>query len=833
MSETAPDAGADWRRIEELFHAALELPPEERSAWVEQRAYDSPAVRAELGSLLAAEQRSEELSRTEGAPDRHPPDLGERLIGEFCGPYRLDRLIGQGGMAWVYEGVRVQGDFRQRVAVKVLPAVFGEAMNERFRQEKQILAELGHPGIARLLDGGVSRSGLSYLAMEYVEGQRISEYVKIHVPDRKQRIRLFLKVCDALEFAHQRRVIHRDLKPANILVAPGGQPKLLDFGIARLLDQDAAPAVTIWRAYTPGYASPEQLRGEPAGVATDVYQLGVLLEELLTGRSPGGSPAREPREADGLRKEIGADLAAAVAKATNPEIGERYSSVAVLAADLRRYLQGLPLAANRGDPIGRAAKFVRRHALPIGLLAILGVAAAGALYEARVRAARGLQRATDLYQVVSTEGQSIEELVVNHPARAMEIWRRLRDSVELLRRDDPDDAKSAELLAQCYLRLGELAWFRYGPSLMDPDAALESYAHVRDIGHNRTLDHRQFLMVQDSRMFESEVLIEKGRGADSFAEAAQVLNDLENRRSADPASHTMSFLGEFASFYDMLSDRLGGGVKWPEIAGNPPWFARLAALRPYRATDWIAEKVYRDTLASSDPDKMAPVTRMLVEHQLGRLEYQAGRRDQGLRTLRQTLRDIQAGSVRMPSRMASIHLQLGDAAGDDGRYDDACQEKQQAVTLLQTQFEANRQNVFMKERLAEARLSLAQSLERLGRHADAAEAASLGLQALRENAAASHAAVVLDIAARHLLTVEPASLRDSAVALEFARRAVNQTAGQMPPYLATLAFAQEAAGMTDAARRSAEQAIADYDKLFVILKAVLDRYPEATRLWRE
>lgn len=229
MHRTEPEPRAsDWNRIEDLFHTALELAEAEQERWLEEQTAGEPAIRNEVKSLLAAQKKHEELSRTESAQERRW-DLGERLLGEFCGPYRLERLIGQGGMAWVYEGARVAGDFSQRVAVKVLPAIFGKALSERFRREKQILADLSHPGIARLLDGGVNQSGLSYLVMEYVEGEPISCYVTHHQLSRRDRIWLFLKVCEAVEFAHTQRVIHRDIKPANILVTSSGQPKAPGF----------------------------------------------------------------------------------------------------------------------------------------------------------------------------------------------------------------------------------------------------------------------------------------------------------------------------------------------------------------------------------------------------------------------------------------------------------------------------------------------------------------------------------------------------------------------------------------------------------------------------
>ena len=849
MNQTTREAGnSDWNRIEELFHAALEVPSAERKGWLEARTSGQPGIRHEVLSLLAGQQKHEELSHTESALDRPANDFDQRLLGEFCGPYRLDRLIGQGGMAWVYEGVRVTGDFRQRVAVKVLPAVFGEALNERFRQEKQILAELNHPGIGRLLDGGVNQSGLSYLVMEYVEGERISFYAKHRQLSRTDRIRLFLKVCEAVTFAHTARVIHRDIKPANILVTSGAQPKLLDFGIARLMDQEGAGHATLWRAHTPGYASPEQLRGETAGVATDVYQLGVLLGELLTGNPPSKDQAPADREvALAFRKTLGADLAAVIAKARRLDPGDRYRSVALLAEDLNRYLEGLPVEANRGALMRRAAKFARRYRgrlAAMSLLLLLLVASAAFVYQVRVRKQERVRRAEDLYKMVIQEGVSIGEQVTgNQPELASGVWRRLRDSVEQLQRNDPDNPKVSDLLGHCYLQLGTLAWYRYGPSLMDPEAALQSYDRARAILERADSLHPQdinsFWLSLSARMFGSEVLIEQGRGLDAFGEVAQLLRAAEARRKTDPTARTIGYVADLASFYDMLSDRLGANMSWPAPKDeSPPWYVALAGLRPYQASDSIAALVYRDSLSSPDPDQIAGTTKPLVQLQLGRLEFQAGLRDQGVRTLREAERGFQANNPgQQPNmRFASIHGRLANAAEQDGNLSEALRERQTGIRILEAELQRVHESPYFKERLGEAHLAAARVMARLGQRHEALKAGRLGIQFLDEGAQRNRAAALtLDLVAQRLLTAEPAELRDVGKALVYASRAVEQTAGQMPPYLVTLAFAQDASGLHEEARRSAIQAMQGYQKVCAILKPLFDQpaYPDARRVFGE
>jgi serine/threonine protein kinase len=837
MSQTRePGENASWQEIQKFFLAALDRPEPEREAWLAAQADVEIWVRDEARSLLRALQKHEDLSREPRPEGRAALPHEEHLVGEFCGPYRLTRLIGTGGMAWVYEGRREGGEFEQRVAVKVLPAVFGAAMQARFRREKQILAGLNHPGIAHLLDGGTTSAGLSYLVMEYVEGERISTYVDGRQLSRDDRIRLFLKVCEAVAFAHTRRVIHRDIKPANILVASSGEPKLLDFGIAQLLEADDAGQPTLWRGYTPGYASPEQLRGEPVGVASDVYQLAVLLAEVLTG---------EPQP-------LPADLAAVIAKARRSQSEERYSSVALLADDLNRYLAGLAVQANRGAAFRRGVRFAKRYRGRIaatGLLILLLLSGAAILYQARVRSRERIQRADEMYRAVMREGASIGEHVAgNKPELASEVWRRLSDSVEQVRREDPDNPRVTELLGHCYLRLGHLAWNRYGPSLMNPEAGLQSYQHARKLFEEAerppSRGTNAFHLAIATRMFGSEILIEKGRGFEAFGEVVQLLSAEEDKRRVDPESRTISFVANLASFYDMLSDRLGANMSWPRAQDRAPqWYAALSGLRPYLGTDSIAAAIYQEALSSPASGETSEVQpRALILLQLGRLQHQAGLREQGVRTLQDCLSALQkepassSGNEYLQHRIAAVHSRLGNAAEVEGDFAEALREREIAIEILQ-RLNAGQQNLYYyMERLGEARIDAARVLTRLGRAAEALRTGRLGLRLLDENAERNGApAFTLDLAAQRLLTVEPAALRDASKAVLCARKAVDRTAGQMPPYLVTLAFAELAGGHEKEAGRAAAQAVQGYRRIAGILKPLFDssRYPEACRLYRE
>jgi eukaryotic-like serine/threonine-protein kinase len=282
MSELSADQKA---QVDALLDELLDAPEARRARKLADLRIDDPAVRAELESLLQAAHAASEFLATPARPAAQGIDQG-LPAGASLGPWRIDRRIGRGGMGEVYEATRTQGGFHQRVAVKILQ-LDADSQAERFLAEREILARLEHPGIARLHDGGVTGDGRPYMAMEFVEGSPITAYCEEHHASLDQRLRLFMQVCDAVAYAHQHLVVHRDLKPSNILVSTTGHVKLLDFGIAKLLDVERAQ-LTMTRAapLTPACASPEQLAGGPVTTASDVYALGLLLFELLTGVHP-------------------------------------------------------------------------------------------------------------------------------------------------------------------------------------------------------------------------------------------------------------------------------------------------------------------------------------------------------------------------------------------------------------------------------------------------------------------------------------------------------------------------------------------------------------------
>jgi serine/threonine protein kinase len=373
-----PEQGS---QLDALLEQLLDLPADERLRALELRSIADPAVRGEAESLLRADQASSGFLEAPAALTQAKPD--EREVGMQLGPWRILKIVGRGGMGIVCEAQRVTGDFEQRAAIKLLqPGAAGTT--QRFEAERRILARLEHPGIARLLDGGVASDGRPYMVMEFVDGQPINEHCRLGRLSLTERLNLFIQVCDAVAYAHRRLIVHRDLKPSNVLIDADGRVKLLDFGIAKLLD---APETHLTQAVmvvlSPLCAAPEQLSGGEITTQTDVYALGLMLYELLVGRHPwmqeNGPTLRELRElqrrplppvgrgAAGDPQEpvdpnsLRGDLEAVLNKALRAEPAGRYASVEALRQDIERYLRGDPVQAREGARFYVLGRLLRQH----------------------------------------------------------------------------------------------------------------------------------------------------------------------------------------------------------------------------------------------------------------------------------------------------------------------------------------------------------------------------------------------------------------------------------------------------------------------------------------
>jgi tetratricopeptide (TPR) repeat protein len=424
-------------RLRAAFDTLIELPAPERQTWLDINLANREEQAAVL-RLLAADDSSGFLDTP---AVQHAARLvaeeirSDGLIGQQIGSFRVLRALGQGGMAAVFLGERVGADFSQQVAIKILRrGLYSELEQRLFLRERQVLAGLNHPNIARLIDGGVTVAGIPYLVLEFVDGVPITRYVQAHALDLRGRLEIFLTVCRAVSAAHRSLIVHRDIKPSNILVSNDGAVKLLDFGIAKLIEEEAADTTHTIGVFTPDYAAPEQVAGLAITTATDVYGLGVLMHELLLGVRPAGLPMRRPsslintRDGDAstntdgsvypiaaprLRKLLRGDLDNILLKALDPEPAQRYATANSFGDDIERYLRRQPVLAHPPSRLYRARKFVQRHrggvtltaAFILGILSALGLA----LWQGQI-ARNEAQRANatrdfmvDLFQTASAD----------------------------------------------------------------------------------------------------------------------------------------------------------------------------------------------------------------------------------------------------------------------------------------------------------------------------------------------------------------------------------------------------------------------------------------------
>ena len=514
-----------WQRADRIFDAALDRPAVERAAFLDEACAGDGALRVLVERLLAEAETLDAFmtpaGALEGAVARSltlATDEGDTpAAGTSVGRYRLGPELGRGGMAVVYLAERADGLYEQKVAVKLVKR--GSDTDEvlrRFEQERRILASLTHPGIARILDGGAAADGRPYFAMEHVEGRPIDAWCDERRLGIAERLRLFVRAARAVEHAHHNLVVHRDLKPSNILVTPEGHPKLLDFGIAKLLEDAGASDITAWdvRVLTPAYASPEQLRGEPVATASDVYQLGLLLYILLTGLHPyrgardsaaaltraileedpprpslavaGGGDERSARDralARGLTPEklgraLAGDLDTIVLAALRKDPEQRYGDVGQLVDDVERHLRFEPVRARRAGPAYHVERFVRRHWL---LVTVAGLGLAG-LSIGLVVAAREARRAEHRFQEVRRLARAmifdlderIAPLPGSTPARQYVVATSLTYLDGLLAEAGDDPGLRREL-AEAYERVGDVQGHPRSANLGQPQAALHSY----------------------------------------------------------------------------------------------------------------------------------------------------------------------------------------------------------------------------------------------------------------------------------------------------------------------------------------------------------------------
>ncbi|MEP7071298.1 MAG: protein kinase, partial [Verrucomicrobiota bacterium] len=719
-----PPSVERWDRIKELFDLALELPPGTRGDWLQQMCAGDPALGQEVERLLASDARTDDFIEEpvfvfpeDLFPGSEPDDLVDRRFGS----YRIVREIGRGGLGAVYLAVRADDEYHKEVAIKVIKrGLDTDETLRRFRNERQILAQLDHPYIARLLDGGTTESGLPYFVMDYVEGVPISAYCSSQQLSTRARLELFRLVCSAVAYAHQNLIIHRDLKPSNILVTAKGEPKLLDFGIAKLLQEEEGAALTIpeLRMLTPEYASPEQIRGLPLTTASDVYALGVLLYEILTGTKPYSLKTSAPEEmaraiteleprkpsltVNSLRSIDGAanresatpphldprllrgDLDNIVLMALRKDPARRYASVAQFSDDIERHLKGRPVIARPDTWNYRATKFVERNkitvaaALLVLLSLIAGIVAtswqAHVAREERARAERRFDQVRALAKSYLFEfHDAIEGLPGSTPARELLVRRALQylDSLAAEAQDN-DDLQRELVLA--YVKVANVQGNPTNGNLGDTAGALSSYGKALSLARRLAIesnpaDRRALALVHEKM---GDVLAAAGKIPEAVTSAEESLT----------------------IFHALAHDQAGkiseaiSHIKVGDVLGNPDFpnaGKPQEALAQYQIAADMLNAVRHADPAESKSARMLGI----VHERIGTMKIQQRDLDGALAAYRRSL-DIRENLVNQNSTdtqcardVGVAHEKIANGLVERGELVPALEERRKSLAIFQ------------------------------------------------------------------------------------------------------------------------------------------------------
>lgn len=672
-----------WRKVEETFHRALDLPENQRESWLDENCAGDDELRAEVRSLLESDGAAagafigSEVQRAVMQLNDHATrDEGRRL-----GPYRLIREIGRGGMGAVYLAVRDDQQYESEVAIKLVrPGLDTDFILRRFRRERQILARLQHPNIARLLDGGTDDDGTPYLVMEYVRGVWITKYAEQQNLSVEDRLRLFLPVCAAVEHAHRHFIVHRDLKPGNILIDENGAPKLLDFGVSKLLlATPGDPAETQGVGMiTPDYASPEQVLGDPVTLASDIYSLGVVLYELLCGVRPHRieqftplaleraiclenivRPSEAVRQNPALARRLARDLDNIILRALSKQPERRYPSVEQMAEDIRRCLAHRPVSARPDSVAYRAGKFVRRNRLTVALgglvAASLIVGSAVAVRQALIAEERFQQVRKLATTFVFEVEQSARELPGSRPVRQL-IARTGLEYLGNLARSSARDWELKRELATAYMRIGEVQGGTGGSNLGDPAGALESFRNA-EVLLDAVLEHDPSdRKAAVDRMTVAHRISNVYRESGQAAKSVEAIEDGLRRTNALLAATPND--GELMQYAAVFHLDLG---RMRQQSGD---------LR--QAADEIASGIrILEQLAVIQPNDRETLANIASSHaRLGAIQADLGRKQEALDSYRAGVSDLENIARRFPDKIQTqhelmlAHAHVGDMLGN-------------------------------------------------------------------------------------------------------------------------------------------------------------------------
>jgi serine/threonine-protein kinase len=649
-----------WQRQWQLFHEALELAPAARAGWLNDTCADDDALREEVAALLRAHEDAD--TPLDRAPTRE--DRSDLQVGQVVGRFRVVRELGQGGMGRVFLVERAEGDFVQRGALKLLAPNFGgQGLVQRFARERQILANLDHPNIARLLDGGSLGPGAPYLVMAYVEGEPIDAYCARTRARLAERLRLILQLCDALDYAHRHLVVHRDLKPGNVLVDTEGRAVLLDFGIAKLLDttgDDRATEAHGLRLFTARYASPEQLRGEPMGTATDVYSLGVLLYELIATRAPYDSADRAPeRVAERIETQppptlgrrapwgeaLPTELDWIVRRALAADPARRYASAAALADDVRALLAHRPVAARPDSLAYRARKLLRRR-WPWAAAVVAFVAMASLFTVRLAREGERTRLALEQTRVERDRSQRTAEFLA-----------------DLFKQADSTQQGGAEISVGELLERGRRALT--GRDDLAPTARATLLNSLADV-------HRNLGLYRDAADLAEQSLHVADAMADATARGDALLRLGQARQLAGEHRDARAALTQAVSLRDAGGDALAIAEATEWLAINLLSLGERAAAKPLfeRTLTLRAER-----LPPNDPRLADAALR------LGSWYWTAGELDEAARWYDQALRALRQAAVSDLPALARALDANAALAQRQGRYAQALPLYEEALSL--------------------------------------------------------------------------------------------------------------------------------------------------------
>jgi len=702
-------SGVNWDQVQEIFLAAVDLPERDRTAYLARACGGNSELRAEVESLLRADS-TQGLS-LDTAIEMEAGSLleGPALLGARLGAYRVVREIGHGGMGAVYLAERADDQYDKQVALKVVKrGMDTDAVLRRFRHERQILAGLEHPYIARLIDGGTTPDGRPFFVMERVEGEPIDVYCRTQKLDMESRLRLFLRVCEAVSHAHASLVVHRDLKPRNILVTAGGIPKLLDFGIAKLLDGEADPGLTAaiqgMGALTPEYASPEQVRGFPVTTASDVYSLGAILYELLTDSRAQRMDTHTPAEIDRIvcqtepvrpsfvARGLNRDLDNIVLMAMHKECERRYQSAEQLSADINRYLSGRPVMARQDSVAYRSGKFMRRNRLAILATAVVfGSLVAGVIVS--IREARQAEAARQLAETQRLTADRERARAETESQRAQASRREAeREAADAL--NQRQEAERQRSSADAQRRLAD-----------------QRFEQVRQLSGKFLVDFHDAIAKLPGSTPARKMVVQTGlQFYDSLAREAAGNRDLSE---------------EIARGYDRLGD----------VQGNP-YYANLGDLNGALASYRKALAI-RESIADLSPAFLAD--RIHGKVRIAQVLTQQGDLKNGEAALRDAV-SLGEGSTEYTVRdaMARAYGTLGDLKIKVASHSEAIEPFEKMLALSEQLAHEGREPAGEQRGLSVAHTKLGDILSRMGRNREALDHLRIAL-AIDKRAAAAGA----------------------------------------------------------------------------------------------